>query len=287
MHGFVETYEEEIKNIMSWTDDEIIEWMKQHNVDFQTATKASQDSFIHSWKETLEEWRKAFEDVTDEVVDLTSKPALKKPSSSSSSGGKSGGGSSGGGGGKTSSSGVKPSKGAQFVASGTGYAEMPLKNATIVKYNGVQYVDDPKTAYWYKRNDGKIIDAGRTLYFKTGTTRYLKRYATGGIADYTGFAMLDGSKTRPERILSAYQTQLFEDLLSTLHVLRTVQTPSFMSVSSSDYSGSSGGFTIEELNINVDRMDSDKDIEDVANRVCKELEKQITRGKAVGGIRIR
>lgn len=52
---------------MSWTDEEILEWMKQHNVDFQTATEAAQDSFIYSWKQTLKEWRKAFEDVTDEI----------------------------------------------------------------------------------------------------------------------------------------------------------------------------------------------------------------------------
>lgn len=61
-----------------------------------------------------------------------------------------------------------------------------------------------------------------------------------------------------------------------------------MAVSSSDYSNdNSGGFTIEELNINVERMDSEKDIEDVADQVCRVLEKKITRGKAVGGIRMR
>lgn len=71
-------------------------------------------------------------------------------------------------------------------------------------------------------------------------------------------------------------------------MLRTVQVPSFMPVASSDYSnGSAGGFTIEELNINVAKMDSEQDIEDVADQVCKVLEKKITRGKAIGGIRVR
>lgn len=92
---------------------------------------------------------------------------------------------------------------------------MPVQGVNTVDYNGVQYVDDPESGYWFRRSDGKIINDGRTLYFNTGTPKYIKKYATGGIADYTGLAMLDGSKSRPERILSAYQTELFEDLLAT------------------------------------------------------------------------
>lgn len=163
---------------------------------------------------------------------------------------------------------------------------MPLKSIYTVTYNGVKYVDDPKSSYWYKRTDGKIIDAGRTLYFKTGTTKYIKKYESGGIADYTGLAMLDGSKTRPERILSAYQTELFEDMLTTLHALRTVQSPSFTPIATSEYEGGISGLTIEELNINVDKLDSDRDIEDVANQVCKALGQKLARGKTIGGIRV-
>lgn len=234
MRGFTETYEEQIKEIMSWTDEEIIEWMTQHSIDFQNATDTARESFIYGWRETLEAWRKAFEDVTKEITDMTKiEPVVKSSSSSSSSSSKSSSSSS-------SSSKSSTTTTARFVASGTGSAEAYKATATTITYNGVVYVDDPHSSYWFKKSDAKSIDAGRTYYW-SGKTRYVKKYASGGIADYTGLAMLDGTKSRPERILSAYQTELFEDMLSSLHSIRTMRVPSFAPIAASEYSGDGAG----------------------------------------------
>ena len=42
------------------------------------------------------------------------------------------------------------------------------------------------------------------------------RMATGGLATQTGPAWLDGTFQKPERVLSAYQTELFENMLDIL-----------------------------------------------------------------------
>ena len=65
-----------------------------------------------------------------------------------------------------------------------------------------------------------------------------------------------------------------------------MQSPSFTPIATSEYEGGISGLTIEELNINVDKLDSDRDIEDVANQVCKALEQKLARGKTIGGIRV-
>lgn len=56
---------------------------------------------------------------------------------------------------------------------------------------------DKKSGQWYYNNGGN--------YFWKGLQ--LKKYAAGGMVDYTGPAWVDGNKSRPEAFLSAYQTE--------------------------------------------------------------------------------
>lgn len=97
MRGVTETYQKEIEEIMSWTNEEIITWLKQNNVDFQTATKEQQDSFLYTWKQTLTDWRNAYKNVVAEV----NATQYSTPSYSVGGGGGGGGGGGyyGGGGG--------------------------------------------------------------------------------------------------------------------------------------------------------------------------------------------
>lgn len=57
---------------------------------------------------------------------------------------------------------------------------------------------------WHGKSDGY------TGWFKKSD---VKAYAQGGLANYTGLAQLDGTKTKPERILNPRQTQAFENLV--------------------------------------------------------------------------
>lgn len=71
---------------------------------------------------------------------------------------------------------------------------MSVYDVTVDKveyYNGT---------YYYKVKDAD----GDTAWFNG---HQLKKYATGGIVDYTGPAWVDGTSSKPEAFLNAYQTQ--------------------------------------------------------------------------------
>lgn len=113
--------------------------------------------------------------------------------------------------------------------------------------------------------------------------RYLKKYKEGGIATHTGLAWLDGTKSRPERILNPYQTQLFEDMISTLHTIRRVNI-SNMSRVAPKMESSGMVPNIESIVVNVERMDDASDIERVVEDMAKQFYQRISRGRTVGGI---
>lgn len=109
------------------------------------------------------------------------------------------------------------------------------------------------------------------------------KYALGGMADYTGLAWLDGSPSRPERILSPYQTELFESLLQSLHQIKV----SIPKINAPAYGDSFGGsnFTFGDINIQVDSLNDDADLEKLSEAVMEHIVDAITDGAAVGGLR--
>ena len=87
-----------------------------------------------------------------------------------------------------------------------------------------------------------------------------RAFATGGLADYTGPAWLDGTKSRPELVLNQTDTQNFlalKDILS-----------SFMSNNTSTQnSAEKGGDNYYEIHLEVEKITSDYDVEQLANKV--------------------
>ena len=128
-------------------------------------------------------------------------------------------------------------------------------------------------------NKYRIVLSFSTNNFKTGYNKvhgknayninldYAKKhkyqpysYKTGGLADQTGPAWLDGTPTKPELVLNAKDTKNFlalKDVLS--HVMG----------STSSVNTSYGGDTTYEININVDKIEKDYDVDRVAERVKK------------------
>lgn len=80
------------------------------------------------------------------------------------------------------------------------------------------------------------------------------KYATGGIADFTGPAWLDGTPSKPELILNAQDSKnfiLLKDALS--NISSGTITPS--------------GDNYYDISINVDKLSSDYDVDQVANKI--------------------
>jgi hypothetical protein len=83
-----------------------------------------------------------------------------------------------------------------------------------------------------------------------------KQFKTGGLADFTGPAWLDGTPSKPEYILNAQQTERFFSLIDVLEHYK----------SDGDRASKSGD-SYFDININVEKLESDYDVEKVADKI--------------------
>lgn len=81
------------------------------------------------------------------------------------------------------------------------------------------------------------------------------QYKTGGLADFTGPAWLDGTKSRPEYVLNAAQTERFFSLVDILEKYEP-----------NEKTGKSGD-NYFEIEINVEKLENDYDVEKVADKI--------------------
>ena len=89
------------------------------------------------------------------------------------------------------------------------------------------------------------------------TSRYLARlrkYETGGVADFTGPAWLDGTPSKPEYVLNSAQTERFFSLIDVLEKYDTDSTKS-------------SGDNYFDIEINVEKLENDYDVEKIANKI--------------------
>ena len=119
---------------------------------------------------------------------------------------------------------------------------------------------------------------------KGNYTKFKGYYKQGGIIDFTGPAWVDGSKTKPERVLSAKQTALFETMVKSLETMSTIKVPWFGGFRP-DIADSGNQYTIENITISVDKLDNDADYEEIARKVGEAMMKGFSKTNTVGGIR--
>lgn len=104
------------------------------------------------------------------------------------------------------------------------------------------------------------LGAGYTGWFRK---QDLTAYKTGGIADFTGPAWLDGTKSNPELILNARDTENFialKDILSSIMDRKSLQNNT-----------QSVGDMYFNIDINVDELSNDYDVEDLSKKIKQEL----------------
>ena len=127
------------------------------------------------------------------------------------------------------------------------------------------YSNDPiytvlgeNNGYYLTRYHG--VSGGYTGWFRK---KDLTAYKTGGIADFTGPAWLDGTKSNPELILNARDTENFialKDILSSIMDRKGLQNNT-----------QSVGDMYFNIDINVDEISSDYDVEDLTRKIKQEL----------------
>jgi hypothetical protein len=102
--------------------------------------------------------------------------------------------------------------------------------------------------------DGDIYSAVGGIGFEGLKTK--AKFKTGGLADFTGPAWLDGTKSRPEYVLNAEQTSRFFELVDVLGGMKKF-----------DSVGSSNGDNYFDISINVDSISDDYDVDQMAERI--------------------
>lgn len=108
----------------------------------------------------------------------------------------------------------------------------------MIKYYQEEYGDNNKLYFMYLNQLPKAV------------------FKTGGLADFTGPAWLDGTKTHPEIVLNARDTANFLELRDILRDMNLVSEGK-----------TSGGDNYFEIHIEVDTLSNDYDVEQVADKV--------------------
>ena len=113
---------------------------------------------------------------------------------------------------------------------------------------------------WYYGNGKALAEALKNKYLYGGSVFREGQglgpaYKTGGLADFTGPAWLDGTPSKPEYILNAAQTERFFSLVDILEGYDDKKS-----------SGKSGD-NYFDIAINVEKLENDYDIEKVADKI--------------------
>jgi hypothetical protein len=99
------------------------------------------------------------------------------------------------------------------------------------------------------------------LLANRGTDK-VKQYKTGGLADFTGPAWLDGTKSKPEILLNQRDSANFivlRDILGEiLHGTSTINNTN---------SNTKTGDNHFDIDINVEKIDNDYDVEQIADKI--------------------
>ena len=278
MRGHTTTYWEEVEEIIAGGDDAIIQFLKDNCQDYKEAGKLQAEAYVDEWKKKLEDLRNAYKQVSGDIkaYDYTPTTAVKGSGSSSSGGGSSGKKSGGSSAKVTKYKATYPAIGKAKGGTLSGYSSPEeAEKAARSKINSI-------CRELSGSSSGMIGEWARTFYSKIKVTAYAK----GGLNQMTGLAWLDGTKAKPERILSPYQTELFEDLLKTLHAIRTVQVPQAVVRPQFPETVQNQPLTIESITVNVERLEKEADYDAMAERVGEKIMERAMRGMAVGGLRL-
>ena len=118
------------------------------------------------------------------------------------------------------------------------------------KYNKKSFISKAKKNSNVSREYDQVLKANG-----------VKKYASGGLANQTGPAWLDGTPSKPELVLNASDTKNFLALKDVLS----------KAVKSSNSVSNSYGENTYEINVNVDHISNDYDVDRMVERVKKDI----------------
>lgn len=116
-----------------------------------------------------------------------------------------------------------------------------------------------------ERQGWDVTDASKDDMRKLIAT---KKFAKGGMVDFTGPAWVDGTKSRPEAFLNADDTKRIGEAAKLLSDLPLLDNPR---TQTNEISNTNVGDTTFEIHINVENISSDYDVDQAVERVKQDI----------------
>lgn len=248
--GAVKTNWEEIEGIISGGDDNIIRFLQNNSTKYRTAGMMQASAYTEEWLDQLQALKDAHNDVREEIEESFGLPETPQTPPAT------------------------PAPEAEPVKKNNWRVNYTIKDASGTVVNSGYGLGD---SAWIAQSVAsqyaakKAVTGGSIEYGKA-----FKRFAKGGLVDYTGLAMVHGSKTDPESFFSAKDTKMLRVLFD---VLGNVFVPG--GYSPNIKTNSSGGVSdssvnIESLVIEVQKLDNDEDFEILTEKVGRALQRAAT-----------
>lgn len=130
-------------------------------------------------------------------------------------------------------------------------AEADAYNKKVAEYQALANELANARAFYQKNKNALFLSSFDRMY----------GYATGGLADFTGPAWLDGTKSSPELILNARDTENFIQLKDVLSDIMTHKP---------NKSETNGDFYFD-IHIDVDKITNDYDVDKIASRIKQQI----------------
>ena len=263
IYGVLETNWPEVEKLMTDGLDRVIAKMKE-TTDYMTANSEAQENMIEALTDDWNNMLEAVKLLSKQEKDTNQKSIYDQQAKSASSASSSSSGAS-----------ATPTGGGASVkarTSGRYYMRDTYSttgNALTVVPDGATVTVDGYHDNWYH-----VTYGSKTGWMSSGALRgidksKLKQYRKGGLVNFTGPAWLDGTPGNPEGILSPAQTKLFSRFVLSLERL-------YLPEAGGGAEGGVGGFTVEPggIVINVERLDGDRDYQEVASGVMNAIYQQ-------------
>lgn len=285
----MELYWAEVENIISQGADNILSFLTSYSDEYLDVSKIQQEDYLTSWKFTIDAALTYAQDMQkqfDEVIYKAQEAAkygntsatggldVAKPSGSSGGGGSSsssGSGSSGSSGNKNSSSSSSktPVTDEVDVVSGAApsahgwYYQINL-NGKSTGIRGGPYKTREKA-----KSEGASAAKSKGYGYKYST----KYYLNGGLADYTGYAWVDGTKARPEAFLDADDTKLLANFIDYAKKSEPIPATTINNAKSNIQSGNNVNINSVDITIESGVIEDKTDAEMVGTTIAEQLMK--------------
>ena len=282
----MELYWAEVENIISQGADNILSFLTSYSDEYLDVSKIQQEDYLTSWKFTIDAALTYAQDMQkqfDEIIYKAQEAAkygntsatggldVAKPSGSSGGGGSSSSSGSGSSGNKNSSSSSSktPVTDEVDVVSGAApsahgwYYQINLNG----KSTGIR--GGPYKTREQAQSNGASAARSKGHGYKYST----KYYLNGGLADYTGYAWVDGTKARPEAFLDADDTKLLANFIDYAKKSEPIPATTINNAKSNIQSGNNVNINSVDITIESGVIEDKTDAEMVGTTIAEQLMK--------------